>query len=214
MTTRSVTVLLFWLLGSVAARGQVLLTGETGGSGAQGVVATGNVISPKGFANLANVWAQYGYGLTERIDLFASYGAMRVFQTTQHYVSVGSNLGILRRARHGLDVSLYGSLSTPLTRRQEASTLLVTVAVLASRPIRMGAFSLTPYVGLEGVAPVGARARGVFTSPETLYAGIVGAAIPLRKNWTAYVEYNPGPNLRSAGAGVALTLPRLRVAGL
>jgi hypothetical protein len=47
----------------------------------------------------------------------------------------------------------------------------------------------------------------VFTPVETLHAGIV-VAIPLQKTWTAYVEYNPGPNLRSGGAGIGVTIPR------
>jgi hypothetical protein len=166
------------------------------------------LISPRAFANLTNVWAQYGYGLTERVDVFAAYGAMRVFGETQHYVGIGSNVGVLQRSRHGLDVSLFSNVSVPLTRRDEAATLLVTLAVIASRPVKIGSLLMTPYGGFDAVAPVGARARGVFTPVETLPAGLVGVAIPFQKTWTAYVEYNHGPNLRSGGAGIAVTIPR------
>ncbi len=207
--TRQVALLLvFWLVGAVTASGQVLLTGEPGGSGAQNVAVTANLISPKAFANLTNVWAQYGYGVTDRLDFFAAYGAIRVFDKTQHYVGLGSNIGVLQRSRNGLDVSLLSSVSVPLTRRNEAATLLVTLAFIASRPGKIGSFLMTPYGGLEAVAPVGGRARDVFTPVETLHAGIAGVAIPLRKTWTAYVEYNPGPHLRSGGAGVVVTIPR------
>jgi hypothetical protein len=207
--TRQMTLLLVcWLVGAVTAGGQVLLTGEPGGSGAQGAAVTANLISPKAFATLTNVWAQYGYGLTDRVDIFATYGAIRVFDETQHYVGIGSNIGILRRSRHGLDVSLFDNVSVPLTRRAEAATLLVTLALIASRPVKIGSLLMTPYGGFEALAPVGARARGVFTPVETLHAGIIGLAIPLHQTWTAYVEYNPGPHLRSGGAGIGVTIPR------
>jgi hypothetical protein len=200
-------VLVCWLASLVTASAQVLITGEPGGSGAQGVMVSGNVISPRDFADLANVWGQYGYGLTDRVDIFAAYGAMRVFDETQHYVNIGSNVGILQRRRHGLDVSLLSNAALPMTHRDEASSVLVTIAVIASRPVSLGSLRMTTYGGFESLAPVGRRARGVFTPVETLHAGIIGVAIPLQKAWTAYVEYNPGPNLRSAGAGIALTIP-------
>lgn len=195
---------------AVTAGGQVLLTCEPGGSGAHNVAATANLISPKAFATFTNVWAQSGFGLTDRVDVFAAYGAIRVFGQTQHYVGIASNIGVLRRSRHGLDVSLSSNVSVPLTRRDQAATLLVTLAVIASRPVNIGSLQLTPYGGFEAVAPVASRARGVFTPVETLHAGIVGVAIPLQKPWTAYAEYNPGPNLRSGGVGMVVTIPRRR----
>ena len=172
------------------------------------MAVTANLISPKDFGNLTNFWAQYGYGLTDRVDVFAAYGDITVFGETQQYVGIGSNIGVLRRDRHGLDVSFFSNASAPLTRRDQAATVLVTLAFIASRPVRFGSALLTLYGGFETIVPVGARARGVFTPVETLHAGIVGAAVPLQKTWTAYVEYNPGPNLRSGGAGIAVTLPR------
>jgi hypothetical protein len=209
LTVRQVTLLVVcWLAGAVTASGQVLLTGETGGSGAQAVSVTANLISAKGFGDLTNFWGQFGYGVTDRVDIFATYGAITVFGKTQHYASVGSNVGILQHRQHGLDVSFFSSLSVPMTRRDEAATLLLTVAFVASHPLNLGSLLVTPYGGLEAVIPVGDRARGVFTPVETLHAGIVGVAIPLRKTWTASVEYNPGPSLRSGGVGIAVTIPR------
>lgn len=203
-------MLLAWFLlgATVDARGQVLITGETGGSGAQSVVVTANLLSVKDFATLHNFWAQYGYGLADRADIFAAYGAIRVFGETQHYVGAGSNISLLQRRRHGLDVSFFNNVTVPLTRRKEASTLLATIAFVASRPVKLGSLVVTPYGGIESVAPVGHRARGVFTPIETLHAGVVGVVLPLHKTWTALVEYNPGPKLRSGGVGVAVLVPR------
>lgn len=201
-------LLLVWWLAGATASGQVLLTAEPTGLGTQSVAVTANLISPKDFGNLTNLWAQYGFGITDRIDLFGNYGAIRVFGETQHYAGIGSNIGILSRNRHGLDVSVMSSVTAPLSRRGQAATLLGTLAIIASRPVTVGAVTMTPYFGFESVVPIGGRARGVFTPVETLHAGIAGVAIPLRKTWTAYVEYNPGPNLRSGGAGVAVLIPR------
>jgi hypothetical protein len=196
-----------WLVSAVAASGQILLTGETGGSGAQAVTVTGNLISPKDFGRLSGFLAQYGYGLANHVDLFASYGSTTVYREMQHYVGVGSNVGILQRGRHGLDVSLLSNASVPVTRRHQAATALVTLAVIASRPVKLGSVTVAPYGGVKALAPVGARARGVFTSVGTQYAGIAGAAVPLHRIWSLYVECDRGPNLRSGGAGITVTLP-------
>jgi hypothetical protein len=201
-------LLVCWLLGAVDASGQVLITGETGGSGTQAVVVTANLISVKDFGTLKNFWGQYGYGLTGRIDVFALYGAITVFGDTQQYIGGGSNIGILQRGRHGIDVSFFSNVSVPITRRDEAATWLGTFAFVASRPIRIGSLPMTPYGGFEALVPVGQRARGVFTPVETLHAAIVGVAIPLDKTWAAFVEYDPGPRLRSGGAGIAVAIPR------
>jgi hypothetical protein len=199
-----------WLAGAVASSGQVLLTGETGGSGTQAVAGAANLISPRDFGKLANFWAQYGYGLTDRIDLFAAYGNTTVFSETQHYVGGGSNIGIFRRGRHGLDISLFSNASVPMTRRDQAATVLVTLAVVASRPVNLGSVVLVPYGGYEALVPVGHRARGVFTPVETQHTGIAGVAIPLHTAWAAYLECDPGPAVRSGGMGLVLTIPRRR----
>jgi hypothetical protein len=205
---RYVTPLLFVCLGIVPASGQVLVTGETGGSGAQAVMVTANLISVKDFGTLKNFWAEYGYGLTDRVDIFANYGVIRVFGETQHYVGGGTNIGLLQRRRHALDVSFFNNVTVPLTRRDEAAIVLGTFAFVASRPVKVASLSLTPYGGFEALVPIGHRARGVFTPVETLHAAIVGVAIPLDKTWAAFAEYDPGPRLRSGGAGIAVTIPR------
>jgi hypothetical protein len=190
-----------------AASGQVLITGETGGSGGQAAVVAANLLHPTDFGTLKNFWVQYAYGVTDRVDLFADYGNISVFGDTQHYVGVGSNIGILRRARHHVDVSFFNNASVPLTRRDQASTVLLTLALVASRPVTVGSVVITPYGGFNVLMPIGQRARGVFTPVESLRTGIAGMAVSLNKSWSAFVEYNPGPNLQCAGVALAYVRP-------
>jgi hypothetical protein len=62
------------------------------------------------------------------------------------------------------------------------------------------------------LVPAGHRARGIFTPIDNQYAGIVGMSVPVRGSWAAYVEYNPGVKLRSAGAGLSVLVPPARPA--
>ena len=209
LTMRCMAVFLVcWLVRTATGSAQVLITGETGGAGAQAVAVAANLIQPKDFGTLANFWAQYGYGVADRVDAFVTYGNISVFGETQHYVGVGSNIAVLRRGQHGLDLSVFDNVSVPVTRRNQAATLLVTLALVASRPVKLGSVAITPYGGFNTVAPIGQRALGVFTPVETLHTGIAGVAIPLGKTWSAFVEYDPGPNLRSGGVGLAVIFPR------
>src|SRR5437016_11665796 len=114
---RHLIPLVFVCVGVVPANGQVLVTGEPGGAKAQAVVVTANLISVKDFGTLKNFWAEYAYGLTDRVDVFANHGVIGVFGETQHYVGGGLNIGLLQRRRHGLDVSFFSNVSVPLTRR-------------------------------------------------------------------------------------------------
>jgi hypothetical protein len=205
-------VLVLWLAGAATANGQILLTAETGGAGSHAIAVAANRIAPDDFDALGNFWAQYGYGLTKRVDVFAVYGNINVFGDTQHYGAIGANVNVLRSARSGIDVSLFGGVSTPITRRDEAAVVLGTFALIASRPTRLGSLTITPYGGIEMLVPAGHRARGIFTPIDTEYAGIVGMSVPVRGNWAAYVEYDPGLNLRSAGFGISVLVPPARPA--
>ena len=198
------------LLVTAPAAGQVLVTGETGGAGGQAVMVSANRLTPNDYGTLTNIWAQYGYGLSDRVDVFAAYGNISVFGGTQHYLSAGSNIGILRRARHGLDVSFFDSASVPLTRRGKASIVLVNFALVASHPVTIGSTAITPYGGFNTLLPIGERARGVFTPIETLHTAIVGVTIPIGTAWSTYAEYNPGPGIRCGGAGILYVRPRQR----
>lgn len=209
MNTKPPTLmLLLWLVTAASASGQVLVTGETGGAGAHVVVASANLISAEGVGNLGNLWGQYGYGLTDRVDVFAFYGNITVSNDTQHYGGIGSNVSLLRRAQHGLDLSLLSNASVPMSRRHQAATVLVGLALVASRPLTIGSTVITPYGGFNTLAPMGQRDRGLFTPVETQHAGIVGVAMPLHRTLTAYLEYNHGPAVRSGGLGLLFAIPR------
>ncbi len=184
----AIPALVFLLAGAATASGQILLTAETGGGGSHAIAVAANRIAPDDFDALGNFWAQYGYGLNDRIDLFAVYGNINVFGDMQHYGATGANLNILRRARSGIDLSLLGGVSTPITRRDEAAVVLGTFALIASRPAKLGSLTITPYGGIESVVPISHRARGIFTPVDTEYAAIVGISVPVHENWAAYVE--------------------------
>src|SRR5438093_610106 len=104
---------------------QVLSTGETGGRGSQSLMISGNAIQPNDFGRLSNFWLQYGRGVSDRVDAFAGYGNITVFGRSQSYLALGSAIGVLRRARAGVDVLLYNGASIPVTHRQQASRVLL-----------------------------------------------------------------------------------------
>lgn len=206
---RCLAALFFSILAGTAPAGaQVLITGETGGAGGQAVMVTANRLAPKDFGTLANFWAQYGYGLSDRVDVFAVYGRISVFGDSQQYVGGGSNISLFKRRGHGLDVSFFTNATVPVTRRDQAATALATLALVASRPVTLGSIVMTPYGGFNTLLPIGHRERGVFTPVEALHTGIAGLAVPIDKAWSAYAEYNPGPGLQSAGVGILYVRPR------
>ena len=190
------------------AAAQVLVTGETGGAGGRAIMVSGNLLAPNEFGTLKNFWGQYGYGVSDRVDLFAAYGNISVFGDTQHYVGVGSNIGLLKRGRQGIDLSFFNNFSVPITRRDQASTVLATLALVASRPLTVGSTTITPYAGFNTLLPIGRRERGIFTPLEALHTAIVGMTVPLGKSWAAYAEYNPGPGIRCVGLGILYLVPR------
>ena len=196
------------LLAPEMAEAQVLLTGENGGKGSQSIMVSANAIVPRDYTVLANAWAQYGYGLANRADLFVSYGNITAFGWTQHYASLGLNLGLVKRRRAGVDLSFYNNATFPFNRRDQACTVLLYSAVVASRPVKLGRRSFTLYGGFSRLHPIGHHADKVFTPGEVVYSGIAGVAIPLSSTLTLFLEYNPGHSQPSAGAGVLCVVPR------
>jgi len=201
-------VVLCSLLATTRAGAQVLITGETGGAGGHAVMATANLLAPDDFDTLANFWGQYGYGLSSRVDVLVAYGNISVFGDTQHYVGAGSNIGLLKRGRQIVDVSFFNTVSVPMTRRDQASTVFVTLALVASRPMTLGSFAITPYGGFNTLMPIGERKCGIFTPVETLHTGIAGVTVPFGRAWSAYVEYSPGPGIRCGGFGILYVRPK------
>jgi hypothetical protein len=96
------------------ANGQALSTGEKSGKGVSSIffAATANFV--RDFTVPSNFWTAYTRGVHGRVDAFAFYGNLTIYGQTQHYIGVGSNLGILKHARHGVDLAFLNFYSTPL----------------------------------------------------------------------------------------------------
>ncbi len=197
-----------WILAFVnALPAQVLITGENGGRGSQAVMLSANAIQPKEFGTLSNFWAQYGYGVSNRVDAFVVYGNITVFGRSQSYAGVSSNVGLLRRSRTGLDVALYNTASLPINHREQACPVLLGSALIASRPVKVGGRTVTPYGGVSRLSPLGRARDPIFTPPSAVLNGIVGISVPLGKV-SIFLEYNPGGIQRSGGIGALYVFPQ------
>lgn len=189
---------------------QVLITGENGGQGSHSLMVAANAIQVEDLGILSNNWLQYGHGLHERVDGFLAYGNIGARGQFQSYVAVASNIGLLRRSRSMVDVSLYNNGSMVLNRRWQACAVLLTTAVIASRPIAVGKRSLTLYGGATRLTPLGRASDPFFTPPSAVYTGIVGVTVPVGSNLALYVEYDPGRIQSNGGVGLLYSFSRRR----
>ncbi|MDP2998476.1 MAG: hypothetical protein Q8N47_13400 [Bryobacterales bacterium] len=190
------------------AGGQALFTGETSGKGVSSLFVAANASFVRDFTTPANFWTAYTRGVHDRLDAFAFYGATAIFGQVQHYGGLGSNLGILKRARHKVDVAFLSFFSTPFNHRDQAATGFATFAPIVSRPVRLRACQMTLYGGYLRSEPFGRRANKLFTPPEGTHNGIVGAVLPVSKSLSLIAEYDPGPSQQNLGLALLYTLPR------
>lgn len=190
-----------------AANAQALVTGETGGQGAHAVIVSTNAIYPKDYTVLANNWAQYCYGATNRIDVCAGPGVITAFGRSQAYGTFTANIGVLKRDKAKVDVALFTNVSVPFTCRDKASSVLLYNAVIASRPVKLGRLSFTPYGGFSRLAPIVNHPDAIFTPPEVVHSGIAGVSFQVKKI-TVFLEWNPGPAQRSGGTGFLYVFPK------
>lgn len=200
-----VLVAAFW---ASSAYGQAMFTGETGGKGASSVFIAASATPVRGFTTPANLWTAYTRGVHTRVDAFAFYGTASIFGRTQHYSGVGSNVGILKRARYGLDVAFLGFCSTPFNHRDQASTVLATFAPIASRPVHVAGYEITLYGGYLRSEPFGRRAGKLFTPSKATHNGIVGAVLPVSKSLLLNAEYDPGSSQQNIGLALLYLFPR------
>jgi hypothetical protein len=190
------------------ANGQAFFTGETSGKGVSSVFVAANASFVPEFTTTANFWTAYTRGVHRRVDAFAFYGDVTIFGQTQHYAGLGSSLGILRRARHGADVAFLSFFSTPFNHRDQASTVVATFALVASRPVRMRGYEITLYGGYLRAEPFGRRANKLFTPPKGTHNGIIGTLLPLAKSLSLIAEYDPGRGQQNLGLAVLYVFPR------
>ena len=179
---------------------QVLVTGETGGKGGKAIFLSANGLNPEGLS-LFNVYGQYVYGLTDRLDIFGTYGNISALGKTQHYVGLGWNINILKRSLVGVDVAFFNVITTPLNKRGDSSTILLTPAVIASRPVVINGKSFGIYSGFNTIVPIGQTSDTIFTPPDTLWSVPIGATMSLSNGWSLYAEFDIGAEIKSAGIG-------------
>ncbi len=190
------------------ASAQALFTGETGGKGTSSVFVAANAVFVRDFTIPANFWTAYTRGIHDRVDAFGFHGNVTIFGQTQHYGGLGSNLAILKRARHGVDLAFLNSFSTPFNRRKQAATVSATFAPIASRPVRLAGLHITLYTGYLRSEFFGQRANKLFSPPQGTHNGIIGVVLPLPKSVSFIAEYDPGRVQRNLGVALLYLFPR------
>jgi hypothetical protein len=175
---------------------QVLTIGETLGKGKTAVLLSDNVIFPGDDIPSLNIaYAMWARGVHERLDVYLSAGETTTEGETQAWIGGGGNLQLLKVGKVG--VSLFAVASVPLNRREEACDVLLNPALVASVPIGTKTFV---YSGVNSLVPVGQRARGIFTPPQTKVNVPVGATYALGA-WGLWGEVDIGP-LHAVGVGL------------
>lgn len=179
-----------------ATYAQVLTIGETLGKDKSAILFSDNVIFPgDGVPSLNIAYGMWARGLHQRFDLFVSAGETTTEGTVQAWVGGGGNLHLVRISK--MAVSLFTIASVPFNRREEACDVLFNPALVASVPIGSKAFV---YSGVNGLVPVGHRARGIFTPPSTKLNVPVGATYAIGR-WGLWGEVDIGP-LHAVGVGL------------
>lgn len=179
-----------------AADAQVLTVGDTLGKDKSGVLLSDNVIYPgDGIPSLNIAYAMFARGVSKRFDLYLSAGETRTEGMTQAWLGGGGNLHLLTAGK--VSLSLFNVASVPLNRRSEASDVLMNSAIVASVPVGP---RLMVYSGVNSLIPIGHRARGIFTPPDTRVNVPIGATYALGP-WGLWAEGDIGP-LHAIGVGL------------
>ena len=178
-----------------ALEAQVLTTAETLGKGKAGLLLSHNVYVIGDGPNYNIAYVLWAKGLTDRYDLYLSAGESTTEGNTQIFVGGGGNLRLFRVKK--VAVSLFSVASVALNRRDEACQVLFNPALVASVPIGP---KLTVYSGLNGLIPIGDRARGIYT-PTTAIANVPFGAAYAIGPWGLWGEADFG-HLRAVGVGL------------
>lgn len=189
------TVVLLFVAAVLPA--QIISTAETSGRGKTTYILAPNLSSYAGSrGNGGYIWL--GHGLTDNFDFFTIDGWSTTGEATQFWLGLGSNTHFGKVA--GVDVGLYDYVTMPVTRRREASTVFLNVALVASKHVG----PVVPYLGANANVPLGhAAEQCVFTPPKTELNFPIGIAIPIGK-YCFYGEVDAG-RLRVYGVGISLT---------
>lgn len=184
------------------ALAQVLTPAETIGDKKEAIFLSTNGIFPEGLG-LFNNYIQYLKRINGRFDLILTYGNISALGQTQHYVGPGYHINLLRRNKTFFDVSHFNVITAPLNKRADSSTVLMTPAIMLSRPVSVKKFGFTPYFGFTATVPIGATRETIFTPPRRILAVPVGfaASLPKFKNWSVTAEVDFGKNFQAFGFG-------------
>jgi hypothetical protein len=187
-------LVLVW--GPHAAHAQVLTIGETLGKGRSAVLLSDNVIFPGDDVPSLNIaYGLWAKGLHPRFDLYLSAGETTTEGSTQAWIGGGGSVQLVKAGKFA--VSLFNIASVPFNRRDEACDVLLNSALVASVPVGSKAFV---YSGVNSLIPIGHRARGIFTPPDTKFNVPLGATYAIGK-WGLWGEVDIGP-LHAVGVGL------------
>lgn len=189
-------VVLVFAWGPHAAHAQVLTIGETLGKGKSAILLSDNVVFPGDDIPSLNIaYGLWAKALHPRFDLYLSAGETTTEGATQAWMGGGGNVQLVKAGKVG--VSLFNIASVPFNRRTEACDVLLNSALVVSVPVGAKVFV---YSGVNSLIPIGHRARGIFTPPDTKVNVPVGATSALG-NWGLWGEVDIGP-LHAVGVGL------------
>lgn len=159
--------------------GQVMVTAEPSGSGKNSLqVALSYETEDEYGTHIPYVSYVRGVGA---LDVYVSAGTTLYQAQAQVWVSGGGNLRLLKVGKNSL--SVFGTIKTPLHRKQDAARALLNSAVVVSR--QLGQVSV--YVAFNVVKPLGEPGSGFFTPAKDQFKIPIGAAIRM-DNMTMFVE--------------------------
>ena len=187
-----------------SASAQVLTTGETGGKGNQAILFSVNGIFPEGL-KLFNIYGQYIYGVSDRLDVGPIYGNISALGSTQHYAGFGWNLALIHRSQAFVDVSFFGAATFPLNNRSEASTVLTAPSLVVSRPVTLNGKSVTLYSGITTLVPIGQTEDTLFTPPDVVWSIPIGFSTAVADGWSLYAEVDVHQVFKAVGIGLVKT---------
>ncbi|MBI4053716.1 MAG: hypothetical protein HY397_00125 [Candidatus Doudnabacteria bacterium] len=181
-----------------------MTTAETLGQGKSAFFVSANALFVKDYTTLSNSFAQYIYGVNNRVDLYLGPGVVTAFGQKQAYFSAGANLNLVKSRVASL--SSFNLLSTACHRRADASRVLWLSALIVSHNFRLGKLPASGYGGYSVLVPSGPnKEEKLFTPPQTFHNMPLGLSVTLKK-LTWFVEYNYGKRQRTIGLGLALGL--------
>jgi hypothetical protein len=193
---RVIAACILTLTAAGLAHGQVLSIGETLGKGKSGLLLSDNAIVPgAGIPNLNIAYGEFARGLSDRFDLYLSFGETTTDGETQVWTGGGGNLRLARVRK--VTFSLFTVASIALTRRDKACQVLWNPALIASAPLGK---QLTFYSGVNSLIPIGDRERGIFTPPSTKVNVPIGGTYAIGR-WGIWVEGDVG-TLNALGLGL------------